>query len=280
MRTLVMALLVVAPLSAQQSGSDAIPRELALALIDRYGPRDDSADIVIGRVPPSFPPNVLPANVNVLGGIERAPAAHVVLTYRELPDTVLARIVKHLERGGWDRDNELEPRGGFVPPPSGRSHRFCRGKLGLTVFVSGRTAGGSLAHLGSWKPPDDYRCGTDRRRDTRGFDRIALPPLHTPTDARMLGAGMGGGGGESNQAYIRLETSLHSIDLAAHFAKQLASAGWTITGPTLGEGIVMYGARRRDDEDQMLAGLLYILDIPGTQQRDAVLRVVRAEPAR
>jgi hypothetical protein len=279
MRTLVIALLVVAPLSAQQSGSDAIPRELALALIDRYGPRDDSADIVVDRVPPSFPPKVLPANADVLGGIERAPVAHVVLTFQELPDTVLARLVRHLERGGWDRD-ELEPRGGFVPPPSGRSHRFCREQLGLTVFVSGRTAGGSLAHLGTWKPPDDYRCGADRRRDIRGFDRIELPPLHAPTGARMLGGGMGGGGGESHQAYIRLETSLHSIDLAAHFAKQLASAGWTITGPTLGEGIVMYGARRRDDEDRMLAGLLYILDIPGTQQRDAVLRVVRADQMR
>ena len=278
MRTLLIAQLVVAPLSAQQSGSDAIPRELALALIDRYGPRDDSADIVIGRVPPSFPPNVLPANANVLGGIERAPVAHVVLTYRELPDTVLARIVRHLERGGWDRD-EMEPRG-FVPPPSGRSHRFCREKLGLTVFVSGRTAGGSLAHLGSWKPSDDYRCGADGRRSPRGFDRIELPPLHAPTGARMLGGGMGGGGGESNEAYIRLESSLHSIDLAAHFAKQLASAGWTITGPTLSEGIVMYGARRRDDDDRMLAGLLYIVDIPGTQQRDAVLRLVRAAPAR
>jgi hypothetical protein len=276
MRTLFIALLIVGPLSAQQSASAAIPRELALALIDRYGPRDDSADIVVGRVPPSFPPNVLPANANVLGGIERAPAAHVVLTFRELPDTVLASLVRHLERRGWDRD-EHEPRGGFVPPPSGRSHRFCRKNIGLTVFVSGRTAGGSLAHLGTWKPPDDYRCGADRRRDIRGFDRVELPPLHAPTGARMLGAGMGGGSVESNEAYIRLETALHSIDLAAHFAKQLASAGWTITGPALGQGIVIYGARRRDDQDRMLGGLLYILDIPGTQQRDAVFRVVRAQ---
>ena len=45
-------------------------------------------------------------------------------------------------------------------------------------------------------------------------------------------------------------------------------------------GIVMYGARRGDDKDRMLAGLLSIVDIPGTQQRDAVLRVVRADPAR
>ena len=275
MRTLFIGLLVVAPLSAQQPAADAIPRELALALIDRYGPREGNADIVIGRVPPSFPPNVLPANANVLGGIERAPAAHVVLTYREPPDMVLATLVRHLERDGWDRDDQHEPTGGFVPPPSGRSHRFCRKNTGLTLFVSSRTAGGSLAHLGSWKPPEDYECGAGRARRMRGLERVELPALHPPTGARMLAGSMGSGGRESTEAYIRLETPMHSIDLAAHFAKQLASAGWTVSGPALSEGAVIYGVRRRDDDDRMLGGLLYIVDVPGTQQRDAVLRVVR-----
>ena len=109
----------------------------------------------------------------------------------------------------------------------------------------------------------------------RRFDRVELPSLHAPAGARILGSGMGGGGPEANEAHIRLETPMHSIDLAAHFAKQLASAGWTITGPTVGQGAVLYGAHRRDDEDRMLGGLLYIVDVPGTQQRDAVLRVVR-----
>jgi hypothetical protein len=275
MRTLLVTLLSVAPLSAQQPAADAIPRELALALIDRYGPREGRADIVVGRVPPSFPSNVLPANATVLGGIERSPAAHVVLTYRERPDSVFARLVRHLEREGWDREDEHESRGGFIPPPSERSHRFCRKNLGLMMFVTGHTAGGSLAHLGSWKPPEDYPCGEGRRRNMRGFERVELPPLHAPTGARMLGGGMGGGGAESHEAFIRLETPMHSIDLAAHFAKQLANAGWTISGPTLAEGVVIYGARRRDDEDRMLGGLLYTVDVPGTQQRDAVLRVVR-----
>jgi hypothetical protein len=274
MRTLVISLLVAAPLFAQQPAADAIPRELALALIDRYGPREEAADIVVGRVPPSFPPNVLPANVTILGGIERAPLAHVVLAFREPADTVLARLVRHLEGDGWDRDDQDEVRGGFVPPPSRQSHRFCRKDAALGVFVTERAAGGSLAHLGSWKPPDDYRCGTGRRPAPR-FDRVELPPLHAPAGARALGAGMGGGGREANEAFMRLETPMHPIDLAAHFAKQLASAGWTITGPVLGDGVVMYRARRRDDDDRMLGGLLYILDVPGTQQRDAVFRVVR-----
>ena len=109
----------------------------------------------------------------------------------------------------------------------------------------------------------------------RGFDRIELPALHPPTGARMLDGSMGSGGRESAEAYIRLETPMNSIDLAAHFAKQLASAGWTLSGPTLGEGTVIYGVRRRDDDDRMLGGLLYVVEIPGTQQRDAVFRVVR-----
>lgn len=78
----------------------------------------------------------------------------------------------------------------------------------------------------------------------RGFNRVELSPLHAPTGARMLGGGIGGGGSESAEAFIRLETAMHSIDLAAHFAKQLARAGWTISGPTVAEGVVIYGARR------------------------------------
>ena len=96
----------------------------------------------------------------------------------------------------------------------------------------------------------------------------------------MLGGGGGGGGRESRDAFTRLETSLHSIDLAAHYATQLARAGWTITGPTTGEGIVAYSVRHRDAEKRVLAGVLMVMDIPGSEQREVLLRVAREQRRR
>jgi hypothetical protein len=277
MQTLFFALLAAAPLSAQQPASDAVPRELALALIDRYGPVEQKAELFVGRAPPAFPANALPANATVLGGVERGPGANVVAAFQASPDTTLALLVRHLARGRWQH-GAREQMQGFVPAESDRPQVFCRDDVSMTLIVRERSGGGSLAHLGSWKSPDDYRCGESGRRDRRGFDRVELPALRAPSGARMLGAGMGSGGRESSEGFARVETSMHSIDLAAHYARQLAEAGWTMSGPTVGEGIVVYGARRRDEQDRALGGVLFVVDIPGTQQRDVVFRAVRGEP--
>jgi hypothetical protein len=278
MRTIVMALLIAAPLSAQQPASDAIPRELALALIERSGPSGTPAEIFVGRAPPSFPTNALPRNPNVLGGVERPPGASVVLAFREAPDSVFSMLVRQLERTGWEREMR-EQMEGFVPAPSGRPHRFCRDDTSLMLEVRERAGGGSLAHLSSWTSEDNLACDEDRRaRFAR--EQVDLPALHAPTGARSLGSGRGGGGWGSAEAHTRLETTMHSIDLAAHYAKQLADSGWTITGPTVGQGTVIYGVRRRvrDEKERTLGGVLFVLDIPGSQQREAVLRVARMQP--
>jgi hypothetical protein len=279
MRTIFAALLIAAPLSAQQPAGDAIPRELALALIDRYGPPGKQPEIFIGRAPPSFPTNALPRNPNILGGVERAPAASVVIAFREPADSALPMLVRQLERARWERETR-EQMEGFVPAPSGRPHRFCRDDASLTLEVRERPGGGSLAHLSSWMSRDHMPCDEDRWRARLARDRLEIPALHAPTGARSFGSGRGGGGWGSVEAYIRLETTMHSIDLAAHYAKQLADSGWTITGPTVGQGAVLYGVRRRegDDKEQPLTGVLFVIDIPGTQQREAVLRVARIQP--
>jgi hypothetical protein len=275
MRTLLLALLSVAPLSAQQPASDAIPRELVLALIDRYGPPDTAAELFVGRAPPSFPANALPANATVLGGVERGPGATVVVAFQQPPDTALAVLVRHFERGRWQR-SAREMMQGFVPAASARPHVFCRDDLSITLSVRERSGGGSVAHLGSWKSPDNAACDEDRRSMRGSPDRVQLPALHAPSGSRILGAGMGGGR-ESNEAFARVETPMHSIDLAAHYGQQLADAGWTLNGPTVAEGIVVYGVRGRDDQDRALGGVLFVLDVPGTQQRDVVFRAAREE---
>lgn len=279
MRILLISVLAATRLAAQQPSAEPIPRELALALIDRSGPRGETADIVVGRMPPSFPANAVPSGVTVLGGIERPPGAAVVLAFREPPDSTLEKLVRHLEREGWERDG-LEPIGGFVPAAGAHSQRFCRGDASVMLFTQRRSGGGALAQLNSWRSDDNPACDENRRRRRGGLERVEIPLLRAPPDARMLGAGMGGSGRGSPEAFTRLEISMHPITLAAHYAEQLSSAGWTMTGPMVGEGMVVYGARRRDETKRMLGGVLLVLDVPATQQRDVVFRVATEDRIR
>ena len=279
MRALLIALIAVAPLAAQQPASDVIPRELALALIDRYRAMGQPAEIIVGRMPPSFPSNALPAGAAVLGGITRDAGAEVVIVLQHSPDSAIAELERHLGRTGWERSEFDQPQG-FVPPQALRQGRFCRDDMSLSVSARERPGGGTIANIGSHRFREG-RCDEDPRRPPRRFSgRIEIPRLHAPRGARMLGAGMSGGGPGGNEAFTRLEVEMHPIDIAAHYAKQLAEAGWTVTGPAVSEGLVAYGTRGRDTEGRPFAGALLILDIPGTKQHEVVLRAVTEERTR
>ena len=271
MRALLIALIGVAPLSAQQPASDAIPRELVLALIGGFGPARQPMDIVVGRVPASFPANTLPANATVLGGTERSAGVSVVLTVPESPDSAGAALVRHLERAGW-RLADRGRREGFVAAPIDLPRALCRESASLALNVRERAQGGSLVLLSS--APDNTRCEESERRNPSRLDRPDLPALAAPAGARMLGSGMGGGR-EGREAFTRLESSMTSTDLAAHYARQLTRAGWTVTGPVVTEGLVVYGVRYRDEENRPGAGVLLVLDIPESQHRDVFLRLAK-----
>ena len=275
MRALIIALIAVAPLSAQQPGSDAIPRELALALIGGFGGQRAAPTIIVGRAPASFPANTLPAAANVLGGTEHRRAATVVFTMPESPDPARNTLVRHLEGSGW-RVADHERGQGFVPSSTEFPRTYCRNDAGMTVIVRDRPQGGTLALLSSWSVPERGPCEQDDRGRFGRLDRPDLPMLEAPPGARMLGSGMGGGG-DGREAHARLESSMSSPDLAAHYARQLTRAGWTVTGPAVGEGVVAYGVRHRDEENRPLGGALVVIDLPASQQRELLLRVAREE---
>lgn len=274
MRALVIALVAVAPLSAQQPASDAVPRELALALISGFRGGRAEPDIVVGRAPATFPANVLPANANVLGGIDYSRATAVVLTAPESADSTRASLVRHLERLGWRVADRERGQGGFVASAQEMPRTFCRDDKGLSVVVRDRPRGGSLAMLSSWSGPCDE---DDRRRE--GLAPPHLPTLEAPAGARSLGQGMGGGR-EGREAFTRLESSMPSAQIAAHYARQLTRAGWTVTGPAIAEGVVVYGVRHRDEENRPLGGALTVVEIPESRQREVLLRLAREERSR
>src|SRR5688572_15872834 len=183
---LVMASAIVQRLPAQQT--DAIPRELAVALIDRYGAISDTTGIVVGRLPRSFPSDALPRDdIRILGGIEGDRGATVVVDLPEPPERAVARLAAHLERAGWRRAREGERMGsGFIPSATERPTLFCRDNAFLVYIPRGRqAAAGSRLNISVTVTPRETpspctRDG-DEGRGRYGFDSRALPSLVSPS---------------------------------------------------------------------------------------------------
>lgn len=279
---LVCASAAVTELAAQQQTPDAIPRDLVVALIDRYGPSSRPVDIVVGRLPGSFPNDALPReDVRILGGIEGHGGATVVADVAEQAESASARVAAHLERAGWRRAEELERMGGgFVESRIQRPTVLCRANAVLAYTVRERPGTtGSRLHV-TVSHPDGYSpCTPDPDRGGRSrFGIPSLPMLEAPSGVRILGSGSGGGAGAgSREANARLETSQSAAAVGEHYAGLLRRAGWTISPPVHGDGIAVYRAQRLDEDNRQLIGALIVLGVPGTQQMDVAFRVARAE---
>ena len=280
---LVMAGVSSVPLAAQQPAVDVIPRELAVALLDRYGMSPEDLDIVVGRLPRSFPMDaILRGNITILGGLDGDRNATVVADVPEPPDSALARIASHLERAGWRRAAADMGMGGFVPSATARPASYCRANAILTFVARERqgTAGSRVRLWVAYPPPEAYSSCNRNPDQTRGRFRgelPSLPDLEAPAGTRMLGAGHGGGGPGSREANARLETLQSPAAIGEHYAEQLRRAGWTVGPATRGEETVLYRAQRQDDEKRNVFGVLTVLRVPDTQQLDVAFRVARVE---
>jgi hypothetical protein len=281
---LVWAIGTVPTLATQPQAPDVIPRELAVALLDRFDASPTPMEIVVGRLPKSFPIDALPREgITILGGVERGWGAAVVAAIPQRTDSAAARVTAHLARAGWRRAEEDRYLGGFVPKMTARPTIFCRASAVLTFSArERRNAAGSLLHLGVSYPDDEYSaCATRaQRRSMYERDFPTLPTLESPPGARMLGGGSGGGGRESREAYTRLATEQGAVEVGTHYAAQLQRAGWTVTAPIRANGMVVYRVQSLDAQKRPLTGALIALEIPETRQLDVVLRVARAAPDR
>lgn len=208
---LVMAGVSSAPLAAQQQVVDVIPRELAVALLDRYGTSPEGLDIVVGRLPRSFPMDaILRDNIRILGGLDGDRTATVVADVPEPPDSALARIASHLERAGWRRGPDETGMGGFVQTARARPASYCRANAVLTYVARERqgTPGSRVRLWVGYPPPEAYSScnrNPDPTRGRFGTELPSLPDLEAPVGIRMLGAGHGGSGRGSREAHARLE---------------------------------------------------------------------------
>jgi len=92
-----------------------------------------------------------------------------------------------------------------------------------------------------------------------------LPSLAPPQGERQQGAGGGGSNSESaaSAATLDMENDIALPLLAAHYAQQLAQAGWQKTGEGSNEPMTWHSWEFRDKENERWLGVFTLLQVPG-----------------
>jgi hypothetical protein len=252
------ALLALAATGARAQAPDVVPRDLALALVDAgYAAIPDSATLALGRLPDGFPgAGILPPGGRLLGGA-RWPGGSTlaVLAVDAAPAAARAGALAAAEAAGWRppprrADATFDAYPGFrsspAPDPIAEATR-CAPNGGGAVVVSARARAdgpGALVRLLAYTPARAAaRCRPAPPAGRDRFPEALRPPLGTlapPPDVRVAAGGTGRSGGSSSAAYNATATatgpSADPARLRAHYAGQLAAAGWTPVAAPGGDG--------------------------------------------
>ncbi len=246
--TAALAATTIVPAPTATASDDALVRELAERLLapaygGPYGPQV-TAKLYPGRLPDGVD-LPLPAKARLVGSVARTmrapnsmgpkgigPSTEVVLDVPGEAPEAFESIKAALTAGGWTAPQlgQMQPRG-FQPSLAVTNAMFCKSSSWLNVMVGGREGPSrdvrlqqSSAESGMAGP-----CGAPQQPQVSkpfppGYDK--LPGLYAPKGValQVLGAPSGPNRWASEAV---ADTSTSARNLEAHFAKQLAAAGWS-----------------------------------------------------
>lgn len=255
-------------------GPELVPQELVAALLAGWvGPGPTLPEIVVGRMPEKMPFEVpRPDDARVLGALARPSNGTLVFSVVQPPIEAMKAYVALLRRAGWD-DRGGEIGSGFQPPVTPNSGTFCQGEKrsisagtaegskGQTVFLVRYTEGGS------------YSPCEDRQRENVSPQRGPIPTLYPPPGTSVVHGNISGSLHYS-EASGRLRTELRPAQLVAHYATQLRSEGWEPQSESSGADVAAQTWRIKDRRGKAWVGILVAAAIPGSDDRDILLRVV------
>ena len=218
-------------------------RELAgrlLAHPSPYGPT--TAELFLAELPPDAPPDlVMPKDLDLLGSLARRTdgqisGVEVILDGTQPVADVLLSYEPDLESHGWRRWAQPHRRpGGFeMGRHLGPTAVFVNEKAVSALWIAARQLDSNRTQVGlRYDLENAANMMTDMPGpgpDQPGWDM--LPELRPPPGVKVQPQGSSGGGGRwSSEA--RAQTEMSVPDLEAHFAQQLAAAGWSrIAGAT------------------------------------------------
>ncbi len=279
-----IALPAVAAAQSPAADSVTVPRELLGALLDVSGSR--KPEILVGRLPDGYPAALAESPRTVMGGVSFGSAAATgVLTTAAAPDAATRAVVERMQRDGWTQATASRGFGGFVASAGVPPTPLCRDSVALFVSARARPVGGSLVQVMRTSARNGM-CGRDPELRRLQVVEFPIPPLTPPPGVRTVGGGnsqsSSSGGLSSDDERVEertvstlLATALSPDSVVAHYAAQLAAAGWTASAATRAEGVAMRVLTFRDDQGRMVQGVLTATALPGASERNVTLHVLR-----
>ena len=280
----VVTVAIVAPARAQQL-PDAIPTELALALLGSRPGEPLDVRIFVGAIPPeSVGEFHVPPGADILGSMVRGNGTTIVFDVAGPADSVRAAYLPTLEAAGWTLPPTPRRPGGFQRRSDTISSFACRADTAVLNFLFSQVAEELtrirlVLNRGLGATP---MCS--RARMARGAveepQPYPLPILYTPEDDRVRDRGRSGSS-TSLGSDVTLQSRRPLIGLVAFFAEQIAEAGWTSVSRHATDDFVFQTWTISDGPNQEFHGVLVGLSHPATpRQRFISFRVTRAESLR
>ncbi len=281
---------------APPGGDAALLEELAERVIALPYPSNVPALAVLptvrllpGHVPADLPLDLpLPPGARLIGSVVReqpvrpgepgpfGPGTTVVLDAPGDREALLAFYTETLQRQGWMPAPLGRPfgGGGFEASVPGGGLSYCGGPDGpwLTVNVVPRAAGVA----GVWLAVSDTGgpCTVPRPVSPAPMTMRAaelLPRLTAPPGVVLQGGTGGGGGPNRWNSEATAQTSHGVAELEAHFAAQMAAAGWTRQAGAADEQLAWSSWARPEEGDWQ--ALLLVAAWPTSDRRWLSVRV-------
>jgi hypothetical protein len=229
----------------------------------------ESAEIGVGPAPEGFPKEVLPPGAEV-GAAAISPRMTTVVAL--VPGLSLEGRLREQARlavAGWI--SAVPTPRGFASGPADRPITVCRGIEFVSIAYLDRAAGGAFVRASLTNDP---RRPCIARPDAT-FADLDLPVLVAPPGAKTTGGGAGGGA-DAMFSQTRLDTTLTPREVAAHYVRQLESAGWKVEGRANEDDMISVTRLSITSRigDAMTA-VLTIAALPGTSSLDLTLKFVR-----
>ncbi|HLH26377.1 MAG TPA: hypothetical protein VK066_27980 [Chloroflexota bacterium] len=271
---------------AQQPGPTSPVEELAerLLAMPYPGPTGQqpapTVQLLPGQVPDALPFTLtLPPGARVVGSMVRSggPLAGttVVLDAPGTREDVLGFYERDLEAQGWHAASVGPmPAGGFQVSGPSISRTYCQDSGGpsLSVTVFARTPGPNDVRLSTSASPGPCNVPAPPAGPrSMPMAAMLLPPLTPPPGVELQAGGNNGGGSNRWSSEATAETTRPPSELEAHFAAQLAAAGWTRQSGGADEGLAWSAWALPEEGDW--SGLLLVAAWPEADRRLLSVRV-------
>lgn len=272
---------------AAPSGTEDEYRALAQRLLAPPFPNPDGSLSTLTLYPAALPPSQaepipVPPGAKLIGSTVRtrgsSTSVSAVLDMPGAASAVTDFYTRELAAKGFSPSASRPggTGGGFVSTIGpANTLMFCKSTTGPTFNVTVWTRPGSPNDVRvNYEPPNPQQSGgygpcnpPPAGGPGAGMDRL---PRLQPPDGVVLQQSGGSGGGNRQASEATATTTRSPRDLEAHFAQQLAAAGWTKTGS--GADTTLAWSTWKVPGDGAWQGTLIVYEAPGKDRRGLLLR--------